>query len=287
MIPLRARVLLAHAALAHILAEADIRALHIKGYAAVDGSYVADRPSTDVDLLVHPDDASRAIRVLEAAGWPLVADFSEGSIFMHAATLRHAQLGYVDVHRLFPGIGLAPADAFERLWDARVERVRAGHALPVVGLELQRLLIILHAARDASRRRLDVNHIRATASETEWEGLRRLAVEFRAQAAWEAATDEALPGSDPRQTALFRAMNSNRTGIDLFGPRWAAADGLMAKARLVKDTLGVNRAHLRMALQRDVTAGDVLAWQWGRIRQIAAWGADRVRTMIPTRRDRP
>lgn len=286
MIPLRARVLLAHAALAHILAEADIRALHIKGYAALDGSYVADRPSTDVDLLVHPDDASRAIRVLEAAGWPLIADFSEGSIFMHAATLRHVQLGYVDVHRLFPGIGIDPAEAFERLWAARVERIRAGHPLPVVDREHQRLLIILHAARDVSRRRLDVSHIRTTATKEEWEVLRRLAVEFRAQAAWEAATDETLPGADPRQTELFRAMNSNKTGLALFGPRWRATDGFLGKARLVRDTLTVNRAHLAMDLGRDVTHRDALAWQIGRLRQITEWVLDRFRGRSPQGGDR-
>lgn len=287
MVPLRARVLLAHAALSHALADAGIRALHIKGYAALDGAYVPERSSTDVDLLVHPDDAPETLRVLAKQGWPLVTDFSEGSIFMHAATLRHVQLGYVDVHRLFPGIGIDPAEAFERLWAARVERIRAGHPLPVVDLQHQRLLIILHAARDVSRRRLDVSHIRGTVSEDAWQSLRRLAVAFQAQAAWEAATDEALAGAAPRQTALFRAMNSNKTGLELFGPRWAAADGPGAKARLVRDTLRVNRAHLAMGLQREVTSRDVLQWQWGRLRQIATWGTAKVHSIIPARKDRP
>ncbi|WP_227718743.1 nucleotidyltransferase family protein [Micrococcus sp. FDAARGOS_333] len=287
MVPLRARLLLAHATLTHALADAGIRALHIKGYAALDGAYVPERSSTDVDLLVHPDDAPQTLRVLAQQGWPLVTDFSEGSIFMHAATLRHVQLGYVDVHRLFPGIGIDPAEAFERLWAARVERMRAGRPLPVVDLQHQRLLIILHAARDVSRRRLDVSHIRRTVSEDAWESLRRLAVAFRAQAAWEAATDETLAGAAPRQTALFRAMNSNKTGLELFGHRWAAADGLGARARLVRDTLGVNRAHLAMDLRREVTAGDVLRWQWRRLRQVATWGAAKVRSTVATRKDRP
>lgn len=283
MVPLRARVLLAHAALARTLADAGIRALHIKGYAALDGSYVQQRSSTDVDLLVHPEDAPRTLEVLTAAGWPMVADFSEGSIFMHAATLRHVQLGYVDVHRLFPGIGLDPAEAFERLWSARVERVRAGHPLPVVHRGHQRLLIILHAARDVSRRRLDVTHIRTTSSEEEWRGLQALAVEFGSQAAWQAATDEPLPGADPRQTALFRALNSNKTGLALFGPRWRASEGASAKARLIRDTLTVNRAHLAMDLGRKATHRDALAWQVGRIRQVAAWVRDRFRARGPRR----
>ena len=287
MVELRARVVLAHASLAHTLAAAGIRALHVKGYAALEGTYASGRTSTDVDLLVHPEDAERSIQVLAAAGWPMVTDFHEGSIFMHAATLRHVQLGYVDVHRHFPGIGLDPAEAFERLWGARTQRIRAGHRLPVVDRDHQRLLVILHAARDVSRRRSDVAHVRRSADTAGWERLRALARQFHAQAAWEAATDEALQGADPRQTALFRAVNSNKTGLELFGPRWAAADGITAKARLVKDTLGVNRAHLAMGLQREATTGDVLKWQWGRVRQIAGWGAAKVRGIIPARKERP
>lgn len=140
----------------------------------------------------------------------------------------------------------------------------------------QRLLIILHAARDAARRRLDVSHVRTESTDAEWDRLRHLAGEFDAAAAWEAATDEPLPGTDPRATALFRAMNSNKSGLELFGARWRAADGALAKARLVRDTLGVNRAHLAMDLGREVTHGDALAWQLGRVRQITAWAAGRL-----------
>lgn len=276
MVPLRARVLLAHAALSHALADAGIRALHIKGYAALDGAYVPERSSTDVDLLVHPDDAPETLRVLAKQGWPLVTDFSEGSIFMHAATLRHVQLGYVDVHRLFPGIGIDPAEAFERLWAARVERIRAGHPLPVVDLQHQRLLIILHAARDVSRRRLDVSHIRTTATADEWAGLRETARAFEASAAWVAATDEDLPEADPDEVRLYRAINTGREGAELFAVRWRHAGSLTARKRLVCDTVRVNRAHLAMDLGRDVTHRDALRWQLRRLRQIGRWVLIRV-----------
>lgn len=276
MVPLRARVLLAHATLASLMDRHGIRALHIKGYAALPGAYAEGRTSTDVDLLVAPGDVPAAATALAAEGWDLVTDFSEGSIFTHAATFRHVQLGYVDLHRRFPGIGLPAAEAFERLWNSHVSRIRAGRALPVLRLQEQRLLIILHAARDVGRRRSDVSHIRTTATADEWAGLREAARSFEASAAWVAATDEDLPEADPDEVRLYRAMNTGREGAELFAVRWRHAGSLSARRRLVCDTVRVNRAHLAMDLGRDVTHRDALRWQLRRLRQIGRWVLIRV-----------
>lgn len=102
------RVRLAHARITHLLDRVGIRGLHVKGYATEPGVYPEHRRSSDVDLLVHPADATAVIELLHAHAWEPVADFSEGSIFQHAATLWHDQLGYVDVHRLFPASARPP-----------------------------------------------------------------------------------------------------------------------------------------------------------------------------------
>ncbi|MCT2006779.1 nucleotidyltransferase family protein [Micrococcus lylae] len=287
MIPLRARVHLAHAAVARLLGDVGIRALHIKGYAALPGSYRPDRGSTDVDLLVHPDDASRAVALLSESGWPVATDFSQGSIFGHAATLRHGQLGYVDVHRWFPGIGLDPAIAFEELWSTRAERCLAGHRIPVPDRPHQRLLILLHAARDTVRRRSDVLHIRTSSERGEWEHLCTLAIAFRAQAAWEAATHEPLPGADPDETALFQAMAAGHSGLQLFGARWRATHGVRSRVRLVLTTVRVNRARLSMDLGRPATTTDALRWQGDRVAQVGRWVLRRLRAAGPGRGDAP
>ncbi len=281
MVPLRARVLLAHATLASLMDRHGIRALHIKGYAALPGAYAAGRTSSDVDLLVAPEDAPAAMAALTADGWDLVTDFSEGSIFTHAATFRHVQLGYVDLHRCFPGIGLPAKEAFERLWDGHVSRIRAGRALPILSMADQRLLIILHAARDVGRRRSDVSHIRATATADEWDALREAACSFGAIAAWVAATDEDLPDADPDEVRLYRAMNSGREGAELFAARWRHAGSLAGRLRLVRDTVRVNRAHLAMDLGRDVTHRDALKWQLRRLRQVGRWARARAARLLP------
>ncbi|MDK8252279.1 nucleotidyltransferase family protein, partial [Enterococcus faecalis] len=84
---LEVRVRLAHARIAHLLDRVGIRGLHVKGYATEPGVYPEHRRSSDVDLLVHPADATAVIELLHAHAWEPVADFSEGSIFQHAATL--------------------------------------------------------------------------------------------------------------------------------------------------------------------------------------------------------
>lgn len=55
------------------------------------------------------------------AGWSTVTTFETGSAFEHAASLWHTALGWVDVHRIFPGITADPDAAFDELWRDRSE----------------------------------------------------------------------------------------------------------------------------------------------------------------------
>ncbi|MDY6054822.1 nucleotidyltransferase family protein [Micrococcus sp.] len=267
------RVRLAHARIATVLEDAGLRGLHVKGYAASPGVYTPHRTSSDVDLLVPPADASEVCRALAEHGWARVTDFSEGSIFRHAATFWHDHLGYVDVHRLFPGLGSDPEATFARLWAERSHRVIAGRTVPVPSLPHQRLVVVVHAARDPNRGARDVEHLRATLSTEQWQQLREQAQAFGAGAAWHVATgEEPTTGSeDAAELRLFQALSAHESGMDLFATRWASATGLPAKAALVWGAVGVNRPHLRMRLGRPLRRGDVTRAQLGRIAALARW----------------
>lgn len=268
---LRARVHLAHALIARLLDARGLRGLHVKGYAMSPGVYRTARSSSDVDLLVHPDDAPRIVALLAAHGWKQMADFSEGSIFEHAATLWHDHLGYVDVHRLFPGLGDSPARTFEQLWAERAGRVIAGHPIPVPSLDHQRLVVVVHAARDPSRGLSDVAHLRNTLSEEEWGDLREQARVLDAAAAWHLATGEDAAGMDEHDLTLFTALRDQESGMDMFSTRWQAADTARERASLLLHTIPVNRPHLQMRLGHPPTRREILQEQWTRAGELAAW----------------
>lgn len=268
---LAVRVRLAHARIAHLLGTAGLRGLHVKGYAAEPGVYPEDRHSSDVDLLVHPDDAAAVLALLRSHGWEPVATFSEGSIFQHAATLWHDQLGYVDVHRLFPGLGASPEAAFDALWGEHVHLVIAGRPVPVPSPRHQRLVVIVHAARDPFRGGLDVRHIRESLPAEGWAALREEAHRLDAGAAWHVATGEAADGVDSRQLTLFAALHESQSGLELFRTRWQSAATARERAVLVARTIPVNRPHLQMRLGRPVTRADLWREQRARLGVLAGW----------------
>ncbi|MCK6094782.1 nucleotidyltransferase family protein [Micrococcus sp. EYE_162] len=268
---LRARVHLAHARIAHILEQNGVRGLHVKGYAMDLGVYREARSSSDVDLLVHPSEAEHVLDLLTGQGWNTVAAFSEGSIFEHAATLWHDHLGYVDVHRLFPGLGSSDERTFEQLWAEHRTRVIAGRAVPVPSLRHQRLIVLVHGARDPYRGAADVAHLRETLSDPEWTEVREQAEVLGATAAWHVATDEDAAGMDEHDLTLFTALRSQESGMQLFTTRWRAAESTRERAALVLHTLPVNRPHLQMRLGRPPTRADILREQAHRAGALAGW----------------
>ena len=265
------RVRLAYARITHLLDRVGIRGLHVKGYATEPGVYPEHRRSSDVDLLVHPADATAVIELLHAHAWEPVADFSEGSIFQHAATLWHDQLGYVDVHRLFPGLGASPEAAFDALWSEHAHLVIAGRPVPVPSPRHQRLVVIVHAARDPFRGGLDVRHIRESLPAESWAALREEAHRLHAGAAWHVATGEAADGVDSRQLTLFAALHESQSGLELFRTRWQSAATARERAVLVARTIPVNRPHLQMRLGRPVTRADLWREQRARLGALAGW----------------
>ena len=146
-VPLRVRIEMGHAHLQWVANEHGIRVLHIKGAALDERISWPGRTGSDVDVIVPAADADRLVRALQSTGWRLANSFRHSSAFEHAATLRHQELGWADVHRCFPGINRDADQAFELLWADRGFRSLGGFDCAVPSLPAQILLLVLHAAR--------------------------------------------------------------------------------------------------------------------------------------------
>lgn len=128
-----------------------VRMLHIKG--AMTDPLVLDRGfgGTDVDVLVDPAGIPRLHRELIARGWTVYSTFRNNSSFEHAQTYFHPDWGHLDVHRRFPGIGIADGEAFAILWADRGEARAAALPCAVPSRTAQAVLLTLNAARAAGQ----------------------------------------------------------------------------------------------------------------------------------------
>lgn len=247
-VPLAVRIKLAHGAIDHALAEAGIRVLHFKGYAATE-IFPPDRTSSDVDVIVDPTQADRAIEVLEQCGWSLVSNYADGSIFRHAAALWHTHLGYVDVHRWVPGFATPPEIVFERLW-AEHTTVPIAHWDCAVPKRMDHMMLaLLHAARDPHRGASEAKSLFSALSVVQREELRGTIKDLGAEVAWLVATGEDL-GADLDQAKVWSAIQEGSDRSELLSARLHAARGPWQRARLIAGAMVLNRSHLHIALGR-------------------------------------
>jgi hypothetical protein len=255
-VPLQVRLQFGHAAVQFVADEVGADILHIKGV-AVDGSLRAGHFGTDVDVIVRPDQVTLIDRGLRRAGWALYSTFSNGSPFGHAQTYLHADWGYVDVHRNFPGIGLEPSAAFDLLWAERERIEIAGVRCPVPSVTAQRVLLVLNAARAAGRGR-DLPTVWDEADAAQRAAMQHLVVRLRAEVAFAAATGGLERYRGEREYLLWKVVSQG-------GPRslewWArirAARGVRERFRLIARAPLVNVDHLAHRLGRRPTAWEVL-----------------------------
>lgn len=187
-VPVTLRVHLAHATVQAIADSAGADILHLKG-PALDPALGASRPpSTDADVLVRPSHVKRLFAGLKEYGWHQVLPLRAGGVAQHSANWYHGQLGQLDIHVRFPGIQRAPGDAFDLLWQVRRVVEIAGRPCLVPGLDAQRLVLLLHAARAIPQHAGDVAIAWTDASATERHSLQNLARELDAEVALAAAT---------------------------------------------------------------------------------------------------
>ncbi len=229
--PLLAGVPLAAATLQVIAEDAGVDILHIKG-AAVDEvllgraevtdpdtgettSVVVPRSSLDADILVRPSHVKRMFAAMSAHRWTMVYRFEDGSAFEHASTWIRPGLCHADIHRSFPGIGLASEEAFDVLWSGRHSITMAGQPCPVPSLPAQRLVLILHAVRGGVLSSPDIDRAWGAASADERAEVDALALSLRAQVALAAGTGRLEEHRDDRAYPLWKALSGGDTSRTL------------------------------------------------------------------------
>ncbi|MDO5534752.1 MAG: nucleotidyltransferase family protein [Propionibacteriaceae bacterium] len=275
-IPVALRVHLAHAAVQAIAEEAGADVLHLKG-PALDGvlrptrqsrapgategdTEPVPRLSTDVDVLVRPAHVKGLLHALQQHGWRYVTHFETGSAFEHAASLWHTELGYVDVHRIFPGVSAPPKEAFAQLWSSRHPVRIAARPCQVPSIEFQRLLLILHGAREGGLSNPDVDLVWTRASEQERTTTLQLGRELGAEVALAAATGRLDEFRDHPAHDLWRLFSTRDTSDRAaeWKARLKAERTLAGRARIAARSLLVNTDHLAMERGRELTRTEVV-----------------------------
>lgn len=253
---LSSRIQLAHALVEFLATEAGVDLLHIKGYAAQIGLYSTGRTSTDVDVLVRPSHIHILVEALSTKGWKVVTTFQSGSIFRHATTLWHDQWGHMDVHRHFPGVGIDPEEFFNLLWNFRQLKTIAQWPCHVPAPLHHALLITLHGARDPHRGDKDVQHLRKSLPEDDWDKLERLAIDVQAVLTFAAATGTLGQWANHHEHDFWDVISRGGTRTELFRARWRASHNPAKRWELIRNSLLINRDHLRMKLQREPRTAD-------------------------------
>lgn len=275
VMPVQLGVQLTHATAQVIAEDIGVRLLHIKGPALdttllqrVDGR-PQERRSSDADILAHPADTDRFLYALQQHRFELVTHFETGSAFEHAASLWHEQLGWLDVHRRFPGLGIAAGTAFERLWSDHQVVMIGGYRCATPSLVAQRLILLLHAARGGGARRGDVTAAWTDASEQERAAVAVLAEQLSARVGLAAATGDLESYADHPEYELWRHFSTgeeNRLGE--WRARFRAAPNQCERLRLVLRAARVNKDAMTMRMHRAPTKAEVVR-EYGRRARVA------------------
>ncbi len=252
--------MLGHAAVQRVADLHAVDILHLKGFALDDTVSWAGRVGSDVDVLVRPDHVGRFLDALSASGWNLSIGFEAGSPFGHAATLLHDVWGYVDVHRLYPGITVSPAAAFDILWGERGESEIAGARCPVPSLAGQAVILVLHAARseDKARGLRDVDAAWGRATPQQRQGITELVGRLGAEVALAAAVGNLDEFQDRPDHDLWKVVSQGGTRIEEWWARIKAAPTVGDSIRLVLRAPLVNVEHLAVVLGRTPTRWEVV-----------------------------
>ncbi len=234
--------------------------LHIKGAALDESLRWEGRDGTDADVLVAAHDADRLVEALEAAGWVVASTFRNGSAFEHAATLRHVEFGWADIHREFPGLGPDPDRAFALLWAERLEREIAGVACCVPSLPAQALVLLLHAARSpGGRADLDVEKAWGSASADQRAAVTALVDRLGAHVGFAAAVGDLEHYRQHPDYPLWRVASRGGTRVEEWWARIRAAPTRRAALVLILRAPLVNVEHLEMTLWRRATRREIVA----------------------------
>ncbi|MGK2310398.1 nucleotidyltransferase family protein [Cutibacterium sp. V947] len=269
------RIELTHGVLQRLADRCGADVLHVKGPAVspellghrfVDGKdTVIPRGSTDADILVRPEHLAQFENTLANHGWHKVADFRDGSAFGHAANYWHEFLGYADVHRQFPGIDIAPSQAFQALWTRRQGIDIAHTPIHTPSVTDQRLILLLHAARSGNPNHPDKVRCWDDADDHDRRAVRTLARDLNAQVALAAVIGELDQFRGHRTYDLWRQFSTgDPSRLHEWRARIHAAPTRKDAVQVILRSLALNRPHLRMNLGHELTRADIARGYWDR-----------------------
>jgi hypothetical protein len=258
-VPLEVRIGFAHASVQSIADRCGADVLHVKG-AALDPTLVPDRTYSDADVLVRPPHVERVLSELQRHGWALINSFAYGSSFEHSATLLHRDFGLLDLHRLFPGTGPTPEQAFATLWAERRSTTLGGRACAVPPRDAQAALLLLHAARGGSdpKAARDVAFLWTNATEAERGRVLDWIERLDAALGFSVITGELDRHRDDPAYDLWRVAARGGTRMDEWRARIRAARGVRAKALVAGRSVLVNVEHLTIVRGHPVTRQEVV-----------------------------
>lgn len=266
-LPALVRITFAHATAQRLADQAGVRILHVKGPAThldllprTNDDQIAPRQSSDADVLVEPEGVDRFVAAVASASWREITSFTTGSAFEHAASYWHDKLGYVDIHRVFPGFRADPNEVFDRLWSSRIPVSFAGIDGSAPDVTAQRLLLLMHAARDAgSPDHTDIRLAWGEANDQQRAQILALADALDARLALAAAIGGLDKFRDEPEFELWSYFSSGGgRRVDEWRARIHAADSPLDAVRLALRSLVVNTDHLAMELGREPTRREVL-----------------------------
>jgi hypothetical protein len=167
-------VVLLTAAVALVTKSIGVRTLAIKGVASAEYGLRPPRPSSDVDVLVDPERFDDVIETFGTRGWISRASDPDTATFpLHSVSLFHPNWNIdVDIHFRYPGIELAPAEAFEQLWRQRTTLWCGSQPVQIPSLSDAVIVSALHALRglwiERHSTELDILVARCSAIDTEY-----------------------------------------------------------------------------------------------------------------------
>ncbi|WP_285634787.1 nucleotidyltransferase family protein [Microbacterium arabinogalactanolyticum] len=257
-IPLTVRISLCRAGLQVIADRLGVRMLHIKGAVLDPGIRPDVRGGSDVDVIVDPAGVDDVHRALLGHGWEVYSTFDEGSPFGHAQTYWHQDWGYVDLHRRFPGVGIADVVAFDRLWDGHLPRTVAERGIVVPSLVGQGALFVLNAARGDVAERDEALEYLSRLSPASRAEVSALITELDADVAASVVTGTLHEWRRHRDHALWKAVSEGGSRMQEWWGRVRAARTPGAALRVLLRAPRVNRSRLAHELGRTPTTRDVL-----------------------------